>query len=391
MTYLAILTLAIWAFGTGLTVFGTVLFLLHFRSRSALKAESSAPTLAPVSILKPLKGVDSGLRENLQSFFDLSYPKFEIVFCVADSRDPAAKLVSDLIEANPAVDACLIIGAVDIGPNPKVNNMLRGYKSAKYDLTLISDSNVRVPRNYLTELVPDLDDQTGVISGVVLGAEPKSFGAQMEATFLNSFCARWMILGSACGFPTVIGKSMLFRRSVAKRFGGIEKLAQFLAEDYMAGQAMLHLGLKIKHMRQPIPQIIGEYSFKNFWDRHVRWGRMRKMQNPLAYLGEPINGPTVSGLLGAFACAKLFGVPVALFFAAHLAFWFLNDALVMHALGSKLTLMSPVWWLIREATSLPHWAHSISGNTVLWRGSRLRLQPGGTLDLPQQREAVQGA
>ncbi|MBI3543628.1 MAG: glycosyltransferase [Deltaproteobacteria bacterium] len=359
---------------------GTILFMVHFRSRS--QAPKSSSVQEPVSILKPLKGVDSGLRENLQSFFSLDYPKFELIFSVADARDPACRLIEDLMDKNPGVDARLIIGAVEVGPNPKVNNMMRGYHQAKYDVTLISDSNVRVPANYLTVLMPDLDDETGVVSAVVSGQAPQGLGGRLEATFVNTFYARWMILGSALGFPMVIGKSMLFRRSVSARFGGIQNLSKFLAEDFMAGQAMMHLGLKIKHMRIPCPQVIGKHSFSDFWNRHVRWGRMRKVQSPLALFFEPVNGPIVSGLLGAFAAHKLFGVAFGTFFAAHVGFWFLNDLVVMSFLGAEIPYATPLFWLLREATSIPHWMHILSGNTVLWRGAKLKLQPGGTLAEP---------
>ncbi len=332
--------------------------------------------------------MDNGLRENLESFFQLAYPEFEILFSVADHRDPACALVDSLIKQYPHVDARLMVGAVDVGPNPKVNNMMNSYNDAKYDHILISDSNVRVNPDYLTKLVPDLDDDTGVVTGVVLGVAPQGFGGRLEQSFVNTFYARWMILGSAAGFPTVIGKSMFFRREVAKRFGGIANLSRYLAEDYMAGQAMLHLGLKVKHMTQPIPQIIGKHSFKDFWQRHVRWGRMRKMTAPLALFFEPLNGPIVSGLIGAYAFHKAFGISPLSFMAAHVAVWFLCDLLIMAAMKAEIDYTTPFFWLLREISSIPHWAHILAGNTVSWRGSRLKLEAGGVLAEPSvQRTA----
>ena len=323
--------------------------------------------------------MDNGLKENLESFFRLAYPKFEILFSVADSRDPACGLVKELIKKFPDVDARLMIGAVDIGPNPKVNNMLNSYNDAKYEHILISDSNIRVRPEYLANLVPDLDDDTGIVTGVVLGVAPAGFGGHLEQMFLNTFIARWMIMGSAAGFPTVIGKSMFFRRDVAKRFGGIQNLARFLAEDYMAGQAMLLLGLKVKHMTQPIPQIIGKHSFKDFWQRHVRWGRIRKVSTTLPFLGEPLNGPIISGIIGAIAMNNLFGVSPFLFIPLHIFGWFLCDLVTMAAMKAEINYTTPFFWAMRELSQIPQWLYILSGNTVNWRGRQLKLEAGGVL------------
>ncbi|MBI3555486.1 MAG: glycosyltransferase [Deltaproteobacteria bacterium] len=310
------------------------------------------------------------------------YPEFEVLFSVADHRDPACALVESLIKKYPNVDARLMVGAVDIGPNPKVNNMMNSYNVAKYDHILISDSNIRVNSDYLVNLVPDLDEDTGIVSGVVVGESPAGFGGRMEQVFLNTFIARWMILGSWAGFPTVIGKSMFFRREVAQRFGGIQNLARFLAEDYMAGQAMLMLGLKVKHMTQPIPQIIGKHTFNDFWQRHVRWGRIRKVSTLLPFLGEPLNGPIASGLLGAYACHALFGVAPLQFIGLHIAGWFMCDLVTMLAMKAEISYATPLFWALRELSQIPQWAHILSGDTVNWRGRQLKLEAGGVLVEP---------
>lgn len=388
MTYMTGLTLAVWVAMSSITLYGTWLFVRHFRSERSRAGAS--PELFPVSILKPLKGVEPGLRENLESFFRLEYPDFELLFSVADERDPAVKVVRELIEQYPSTRAYLAIGAVHVGPNPKVNNLVKTYQLAKNDVMLISDSNVRVDADYLTRLVPDLDESTGVVTGVVCGRAANGLGGELEATYMNTFYARWMILAAKAGFPTVIGKSMLFRRSAADRFGGIVNLNRYLAEDYMAGQAMMHLGLKIRHMTQPIPQIIGRYTLKDFWSRHIRWGRMRKVQAPLALFFEPLNGPLLSGLLGSWGFHKLFGVAPLPFLCAHLTAWFLCDLLLMICLKAELKPLTPVYWLLRELSWLPMHLHILSGNTVSWRGSKLRLLPGGTLAEPVTAPAVAG-
>lgn len=369
--------LGIWGVTLLLLLFSTYLTLEHFKRTPA---HLDAPfALFPVSILKPLKGSDSGLAENLESFFRLDYPEFELLFSVADAYDPAGRIVMDLMERYPTVNAELVVGAVDVGTNPKINNLIRTYDRATHDWILISDSNVRVDPDYLKRLVAEIENCTGIVTSVVAGRSPEGLGGQLEATYLNTFYARAMLLASSAGHPCVIGKSMLFRKSAAERFGGLKNLSRYLAEDYMAGQAMLKLDLRTVTATDPIDQHIGSYSFREFWSRHLRWGRIRKAQAPVAFLAEPLMSSIFSGFLGAVAFQQEFGISALAFFALHLMLCFVCDLLTMRALEVEWTLKTPVYWMIREALSLPLWFHTLIGNTVIWRGKSYGVLAGGLL------------
>lgn len=319
------------------------------------------------------------MKENLESFFQIKYPRFELIFSVAEEKDPATALVRACMQKHPLVDAKLIVGAVQVGPNPKVNNLVQSYQGAKYDVMVISDSNVRVAPDYLERLVSEFDLGTGVVTGVVAGHAPQGVGGHLEATFLNTFYARWMVLSASLGWPTCVGKSMIFSRATMDRFGGIQNMGRYLAEDYMTGAAMQKLGLKVKIARDPIAQIIGRHRFEDFWNRHIRWGRIRKSQAPLALFFEPLCGSILSGALGAWAFKSLWGVHPLHFLTIHLGLWFICDALLMLVLKAELKIYTPGVWLARELLSIPHWLHILSGNTVNWRGNQLKLNAGGVL------------
>jgi ceramide glucosyltransferase len=335
--------------------------------------------LFPVSVLKPLKGVDPDLEANLQSFFELDYPDFELLFSVASPADPAHALVRKLVRRNPGIKARVFVGEIPIGPNPKVNNLIKSYEGAANDWVLISDSNVRAPRDYLRRLVAHLDPGVGMVTAVVAGTEPGGAGGQLEATFLNTFYARWMCTASRLGKPCVVGKSMLFQRTTAARFGGLRSLGRYLAEDYMAGEAMHRLGLKVVIACDPVRQVIRNHTLESFWSRHLRWGRIRKAQAPLAFLLEPLTHPLISGCLGAIAAANLFQAVPAAFIAVHLLLWSACDLLLMRRLEGELPLLRPIYWFVRELLHLPLWLHIGAGNTVNWRGQRLTLLSGGIL------------
>jgi ceramide glucosyltransferase len=367
-----------WALGLGLTLWGSWLALKHLTDSPP---HLDRPfNLFPVTVLKPMKGAESGIEGNLESFFHLDYPNYEIIFSVADAQDPVAPIIREMLARYPRVPARLIVGELVIGPNPKVNNMIRGYREAKYDWVVISDSNVRVPSNYLKRLVAHLDPGVGILTSVVAGQSPGGTGGDLEATFLNTYYARGMALAFAVNHPVVLGKSMMFRKSVAVRFGGLETLSRYLAEDYVCGEAIRHLGLKTIMAHDPVVQHIGEYSFSTFWARHVRWGRIRKMQTPVLFWAEPLLGVFASAAFGAFAFERLFGISPFIFAAIHLSLWSFCDLLLMRKLGQEIQLKMPLVWFARELLGLPMWLHIASGNTVNWRGSRLVLRSGGILE-----------
>lgn len=320
------------------------------------------------------------MEQSLRTFFEQDYPEFEIIFCVADPLDPTIRLVMGLMREYAHVPVRLHVGEAHAGPNPKVNNLIPGYEIARFDLALISDSNVRVWPTYLKALAACLDDQVGVVTAVVAGRDAKGLGGKLEAAYLNTSVARWMWIAHAIKHPCVIGKTMLFRRSTMNRFGGLRGLARYVAEDYTTGQAMNRLGLRTEVVSEPVAQFLGHYSFSTFWSRHLRWGRIRRSQSPPGFFMEPLQYALGAGGFGAFGFWWLFEVPALAFLAMHFLIWGIADASLMRRLEGKLTLPMIGAWFLRELLALPHWLHMCAGNKISWRGNRLRILHGGLVE-----------
>jgi ceramide glucosyltransferase len=363
---------AIWLLTTLFVCAGTWLAM-----RRPARAGAEQGPIHGVSVLKPLCGAEPGLEKNLESFFLLRHPCFELLFSAANPADPAVAIVKALQARYPNVQSRLFLGAENAGPNPKVNNMLRSFEAAAHDLILISDSNVRVHPGYLRDVSMELKEDVGVVTAVVAGVEPVGLGGRLEAAYLNTFYARGMNLAFASGNPCVIGKSMMFRRSVALKFGGLRALSGFLAEDYAMGEEMRRLGLKVVLMRSAIRQFIGEYSFSTFWQRHIRWGRIRKAHAPLAFLLEPVFAPLVSSVVAGFVFSDSVGFLPA--FSMNLLFCLCSDLLLMRRLSGRLEASAPIDWLARELLAIPLWIVAGAGNKVNWRGNRITLQLGGRI------------
>lgn len=362
-----------WILSSGYFLLGT--FLVLSRRKGILPASTSLP---PISVLKPLKGRDEGLARNLESFFELDYPEFELLFSVADPSDPARGVVEALQLKYPEVNARLVVGEV-YALNPKVANLILSYSKAQHDLMVISDSNVRVGPDYLTHMAGKMSEGVGVLTSLVAGVNSETFGGALEATQLNTFFARGLCLAFQFGQPCVIGKSMMFRRSVADRFGGLRALGQYVAEDYVIGEKIQKLGLRADLVVEPVDQHIGEYSFSSYWQRQLRWGRIRKLHAPFAFCLEPMSSAFAGALAGAAACYSMFSLPFVPIFLLSLVVNGFQDFLVSSHITSGKGRNFVLPWLARELLFFPMWVAVASSNTVQWRGTRIPLRMGGRI------------
>ncbi len=384
MTLTVYVCFLIWTLVAGFTLVGTVLGLgLIRRGRDSYFGYGTQRVVysPAISILKPLKNLDPGIRECVETFFLIDYPSFELLFCVASPQDPACAVVRELMLKYPRVNARLLLGDAKIGFNPKVDNLLKGYQQAKNDWLLISDSNVRAHSSYLRELVAYIGPGVGLITSSVAGLGWSHLGGRLESLILNTHLTRWCAILNAFGYPAVSGKVMLFQRSVADQFGGLASLANYLAEDFMFGEKVRGLGLRVVLSSELVHQHVGRQSVTSFWDRHIRWGRIRKSITPFGFILEILINSVVSGVLGGWALNHWFGIPILFFICVHLAIWLVCDLLLVQEIEAGLAWFDPAIWLLREVLALPLWFAIGLGNTVQWRGQKLRIGANTQLEL----------
>lgn len=344
-----------------------------------IRAESQ-----PISILKPLKGLDSGLQDNLKSFFEIRYPQFEILFAVQNPNDPAIGIVQSLMNTYPQVQASLHISETETIQNPKVNNLSKVWQAARYSNILISDSNTRVSPQFLEYLSSRIGDpEVGVISSVVVGMGAENLWAATEAVYLNGHCTRGMLFAEWMKKAFVVGKLMLFRKENLLRIGGLKTLGLYLAEDYVTGEAMKKLGLGVILSDQPIQQYLGKYHLKDFIGRHLRWSKMRRAQTPLVF---PMEILVHSFSLTLLASAAFHSWTAGLYlylslFAIDLLQCKRLDSIatVPNFAGIKFCFLFPGIFMKDLLTFLIYPAAYLN-STVHWRGRSLKLSNGGLLD-----------
>jgi ceramide glucosyltransferase len=358
---------------TAWTLFGAV--AVWFVTRRATKARAQAvprSSLPPISVLKPLCGADPSLAENLETFFQQDHPNYEIVFGVEDPEDPAVPLARALIQRHPERRARLVIHGGSGGANPKVRNLRGMVSHAEHDLVLVSDSNIRVPSHYLSELVREYQrgERVGLVTNLVRGVADDGIGGALSSVELAGFCAAGAAMPTLLGEALVIGKSMMFSKSTLGRLGGFESVANVLAEDYVIGKMFQHAGYEVRVAPTVIDNVTTSTTLRAHYERNRRWAMLRWRIRPFAYFLEPVTSPLVI-LPMAWA---LMG-PLALAWAAFL--------LVVRDVGQWILLCgSRRAWVplllspLREISALAVWVSAPLRRHVAWRGHRVRLSSG---------------
>ncbi|KAF9162285.1 hypothetical protein DFQ26_003706 [Actinomortierella ambigua] len=362
---------------------------LFVRSRYARRERSKSSRLPKdqvpgVTIIRPLRGLDCNLYENLASSFRQDYPKFEIVFSVACADDPALGVVRDLMKKYPKVDARIIIGEKIVGINPKINNMVQSYETAKYDTLWVLDSNVYVDpgcmgRSMDKMMLPGV----GLVHHLPFGIRPQSLGSELELMFLNSVHAKMYLFINITGLAScVVGKSNLYRKSDLDKVGGLAAFGKYMAEDNLVATAIFNMGYKHEMTSDLAYQSLGSMTPTDYFLRRSRWTRIRKYTVMAATVIEPFIEMIGCGLVASYGFNMLWQTHVLNFLAFHFVTWFLADLSLYQALSAKKIdnlrgfLMT---WTLRELTALPLYTYAVTGSTVDWRDQAFMLRRDGTV------------
>jgi ceramide glucosyltransferase len=323
-----------------------VVAIVRFR-RSALGEAPSARQFPPISLVRPLCGIDNFAADTLRSTFDLDYPRCEILFCVASAKDPVVPLVEALMAEHPEAGAKLLIGDEKVSSNPKLNNVLKGWRAARHDWVVIADSNVLMPRDYIDRLFASWRADTGLVASPPIGCRPQGVWAELECAFLNTYQARWQYLADSLGFGFAQGKTMLWRRADLERAGGIAALAREVAEDAASTKVVRGAGLKVRLVDRPFPQPLGYRSATDVWRRQLRWARLRRASFFAYFLPEALSGGVLP-MIALALVAPAVGLPPVLSVISLAAAWYGGEMLLAAAAGWHLSLLYPLYGLARD-------------------------------------------
>ncbi len=339
-------------------------------------ARSVGAGTEPVSILKPLAGLDEGLEANLRSFLDQDYENFEILFAMRTEADPAYGLVEKLRREYPAVSTRTILTGEPPWPNAKVWSLSLMMEQAQFDLLIMSDSDIRVTPAMARTIAGEFAADRGlaVTTCPYRAVAGRSIWSQLEAMGMNTeFWGGVMVARMLEGMRFAVGPTIAARRSAIRAVGGWELLQQYLAEDFVLGSLAAEKGLGVGLSSFVIEHRIGSESFRQNAAHRIRWNRSTRRSRPAGYVGQVFTNPIPLAL--ALVAVRPECWPVLFVVASFRSFagWATAEAV----LEDPVCRRQWIWIPVQDLLSFAFWVAGFFGNTIKWRGVRYRLLPDG--------------
>jgi ceramide glucosyltransferase len=328
-----------------------------------------------VSIVRPICGLENNLEACFASSFRLTYPNYEIIFCAEDEADEAVPLARRIIAEHPEIEASLLIGRDEISANPKLNNCVKGWRAAKSDWVIFSDSNTILPADYVESLWSRWGKNTGCVSTPAEAGYPKGFAADLECVFLNSLQARLVLAGDSWGLGYALGKTLMYHKPTMEQLGGLPRLGEYAAEDVATSHAIHKAGLKAHLAHGAVMQPLGRRSFRAVLKRQIRWARLRRQGVPVIYAAEIINGGVLP--IGCAIGLAIAGAAPIAFPIAFAAGWYGLETILIPIARWPLAWRMPAAMILRDLLLPVIWVAGLFGNRFEWRGNAMTVAKTG--------------
>lgn len=323
----------------------------------------------PVSILKPVKGVDREAYRNFASMCALDYPQYEILFAVGEFDDPVIPLIQRLQREFPDTSIRLLVGVEQLGVSPKMNNLCRLVREAKHELLVINDSDVRVELDYLRDVVaPFVDPKVGVVTAFFRGLTEGQFAADVDAVGVPTDSSASTLVAQKLGqIDFALGWTMAITKTRLAEIGGFESMVNHHSDDFTLGNEVAKKGYRVELTRKPVWMVFPDETLRDFFKHELRWSIMLRNIRPAGYASMFMTFGLAWSLLVALIVPSW---PVALayillYLAMRLAVaWLIG----VRVIGDPIVRRKP--WLVpvRDALNLCVYVASFFSNTVQWRG-----------------------
>jgi ceramide glucosyltransferase len=367
--------------------------LIHFLRAPAAAARSAAGTQQahPVSLLKPLDGTEPSLEAHLASFFEQDYPQFEILFCARSASDEGLAAARRVAARHPQVPARFLSTGDQTYINAKVSSLELMHAAAQHDIFIISDSDVRVTRNYIREVAaPFADENVGAVTCLYRGVADHGLWAKLEASGMSVEMTAGVLTANLLeGMRFALGPTMAVRRACVDAMGGFGVLGPYCSDDFLLGEKVAARNKLVVLSRHVIDHIILNLSFAASLRHQTRWMKSTRFSRPLGHLGTAL---TFSLPFGILACLAALVMHRPLLAFALLAYSIVNRMILAALVGAlavqeRHLLRTVLLYPLRDLIGFCCWAASYAGGTILWRGRRYRLTRGGLMhpvDTPSQ-------
>ena len=360
---------------------GTAYFVLIIWAARRFIREEDRPVSTvftpPVSILKSLKGIDPEMYAAFRSHCLLDYPEYELLFGVHDPDEPALAPVERVRAEFPELKIRVVHCPQALGPNGKLSALAQMLPQAQYEHIVINDSDIVVSSDYLLRvLAPLASPQVGLVTTLYCALPGKTLGSRLEALGISTDFAGGVLVARELegGIRFALGATMATTKTMLRKIGGLEPLADYLADDYELGARIAAAGHTVELAETVVETALPGYTFREFWRHQLRWARNIKDRRPAQYLGMIVTFGLPWAILAVlfrltwWTCLVL-GVTVVARFAS--AIFVGRGVLQDEYVGRDLGLLP-----VRDFLALALWIASFLGNTVEWRGTLFKLRKG---------------
>jgi ceramide glucosyltransferase len=335
------------------------------------------PVEVPVSILKPLCGVEPLTELALESFFLIGYPNFQLVFGVQSATDPVLEILDRLRMRYPAHDVALVVDATLHGSNRKVSNLINMLPLAKYETLVMSDADIHVPPYFLNSVLSALQALNVGLVTTLYTALPGTphLATMLGANQINYSFLPGALLARQLGRQDCLGVTMALTRTTLALVGGLPAVANHLADDQVLGRLVRAKGYALTLANVIPATTVPEANFRALFHHELRWARTIRALVPIAYAASVLQ----ISLFWAILCVLVTGgywVAWVLFFAV---------LMIRYALARRidtalrLAKAGDAWlFVVRDVVSAIIYVASFCGNTVNWRGQEMQADPGKT-------------
>ena len=362
---------------TGSAVFSVLAIIAAERYRSVVPPVLDREQLPPISVLKPLHGLDEGLEENLLSFFQQDYPQFEMLFGVESDQDAAVPVVRRLMDAHPAIPSRVVLTGRSPYPNAKVHNLRGMLQHARNQLIVMADSDVRVTPGFLRVMAAEMSGRNvALVTCPYRAVGGNSVWSRLEALGLNTeFIAGVLTARMLGGMDFALGPTIATRQSHLEEIGGLQALQPYLAEDFVMGHWLAQRGRVVVLSSYAVEHRIGSQRLGPNLAHRLRWNRSTRRSRPAGYIGQLFTYPLPLALLLAAWAPSWWPAAAAVIGIRYIAAW--RSSLAIGGSFSGLALP------LQDLISFGMWWAGFFGNQIVWRTRRFtidragRFQPSG--------------
>jgi ceramide glucosyltransferase len=350
--------------------------LLLFARRRPIRRESAE--LVPVTILKPICGLEKELEANIRSCCEQDYPNYQVVLSVQRADDPALPLLRSLATEYGAERVTLAQSTADPLANGKIHNLLGAIEVARHELLVLSDSDVRVRPDYLRVITAPLSDpQVGYVCTPYRAVAARSWYERLEQLSLHDFTVNigfaWMTGAS----DFCLGASVAFRRGDLDRIGGLEPLGDYLVEDFEMGRRLQALGLRLELLPYFVDTTVDLASALAWWRHQLYWDQNTWAARPIGFLATILVRSLPFALI--FAALRLFDPLGVSLLAGVATFRLATAAAIMRSQRDREGLRNLLWLPLRDLAGLGTWLAVLPSRSVTWRGGDYGLTGDGRM------------